>query len=552
MAMISSFVQLDWDRGRCRDSGRRRRDSEALGRRGRWRDSGLGKARRWTRDLGLGKAEEADSGLGGEGRRGSGAEGEGEGEGGGGRTNMECVFTTMDDEKQMMVSSFLEIAVGQSAETARLFLQATSWKLDEAIQLFYVGNDKESSNTVAVKDTMNTRSDYSSDGVRSPIPVRREALYEDDGGSSRMDNEASSSSMIRVWDEENLASLYRPPFALMYDGPFEQAKQTASMQDKWLIVNLQSTTEFASHMLNRDTWANEAVAQTISTNFIFWQAYDDTTQGMKVCTYYKLDSAPVVDNSFLCRVAFRFPGDGRRCQRTFLRTDPLKLLWSFCRSHLQEADKARPFRLTNVIPGASKVLDYESEMTLGESDLANSMISAFRRLATSMDKFSKVASEEVPGTLSSLKLSGLEINDLTQQLMDKAVELRNELASRNPENGALASWSGDPCLPLQWEGLQCEPISDKSFIIDSIYVFALEVGMWGAYYGRDCAQVPIGRGGGCRHFSCLASPLEQSEQLPIYEPGLDDVVKHCRGKNLFFKDDVEKHVARPILSLYIS
>ncbi|KAK9123651.1 hypothetical protein Sjap_013253 [Stephania japonica] len=31
---------------------------------------------------------------------------------------------------------------------------------------------------------------------------------------------------------------------------------------------------------------------------------------------------------------------------------------------------------------------------------------AFRRLATSMDKFSKVASEEVPGTLSSLKLSG--------------------------------------------------------------------------------------------------------------------------------------------------
>ncbi|KAK9154719.1 hypothetical protein Sjap_002199 [Stephania japonica] len=53
-------------------------------------------------------------------------------------------------------------------------------------------------------------------------------------------------------------------------------------------------------------------------------------------------------------------------------------------------------------------------------------------------------------------------------VVDKAVELRNELASRNPENGALASWSGDPCLPLQWEGLQCEPISDKSFIIDSI------------------------------------------------------------------------------------
>lgn len=41
---------------------------------------------------------------------------------------------------------------------------------------------------------------------------------------------------------------------------------------------------------------------------------------------------------------------------------------------------------------------------------------AFRRLAVSMENLSKVASEEVPGTLSSLKLSGLEINDLTQQL----------------------------------------------------------------------------------------------------------------------------------------
>ncbi|KAK4856850.1 hypothetical protein QYF36_021941 [Acer negundo] len=41
---------------------------------------------------------------------------------------------------------------------------------------------------------------------------------------------------------------------------------------------------------------------------------------------------------------------------------------------------------------------------------------AFRKLAVSADKLSRVVSEEVPGTLSSLKLSGLEINELTQQL----------------------------------------------------------------------------------------------------------------------------------------
>lgn len=34
-----------------------------------------------------------------------------------------------------------------------------------------------------------------------------------------------------------------------------------------------------------------------------------------------------------------------------------------------------------------------------------------------------------------------------------------------------------------------------------------------------------------------------SDKLPIYEPGLDEVVKQCRGKNLFFSTEVEKHLA---------
>lgn len=33
-----------------------------------------------------------------------------------------------------------------------------------------------------------------------------------------------------------------------------------------------------------------------------------------------------------------------------------------------------------------------------------------------------------------------------------------------------------------------------------------------------------------------------TDQLPIYEPGLDDVVKHCKGKNLFFSSDIGKAI----------
>ena len=35
-----------------------------------------------------------------------------------------------------------------------------------------------------------------------------------------------------------------------------------------------------------------------------------------------------------------------------------------------------------------------------------------------------------------------------------------------------------------------------------------------------------------------------SDDLPIYEPGLDDLVKSTRGKNLFFSTDVEGTLVR--------
>ncbi|KAH6792635.1 UBX domain-containing protein [Perilla frutescens var. hirtella] len=241
-----------------------------------------------------------------------------------------------------MVFSFLEIAVGQTADTARQFLQATGWKLEEAIQLFYIGNEgglaTQSISSPSRESDMalnhpnlsdigkelvdkDVRQD-DGDDVRAPLPVKRDVLYDSPmlySGLPRRDSSYAAHSVVPfrnfeeemkypgVWEAEgassssaadrtqdNLASLYRPPFALMFHGPFEKAKDNARMQNKWLIVNMQSTKEFNSHTLNRDTWASEAVAQTIKTNFVFWQVYDDAEEGSKVCTYYKLHSIPVI------------------------------------------------------------------------------------------------------------------------------------------------------------------------------------------------------------------------------------------------------------------
>ncbi|KAI3969089.1 hypothetical protein MKW92_000450 [Papaver armeniacum] len=332
------------------------------------------------------------------------------------------VEVEVEEKQQLLISSFLEVVAGQSVETALYYLQATNWKVEDAVRVYY---------------SQDVRGGLWGSS-QSAIPV--DDSFQDDNLES----------------EDNTLP------------PFHVAKHVAETQDRWLIVNVQSKKEFSSHELNLHTWAHEAVAQTIRANFVFWQVYDDATEGQKVCNYYKLTSFPVilvldpitgqkvkswsgmveavqlledlapfmdagpkhhyaqlypkrpsetsqtsekeaaapvapdsigidelmidepvtssskkvaypdlpeepkVEKTLLCRVGVRFP-DGRRLQRNFLKTDPLQLLWSFCNSQLDEAE-SRPFQLTQAIPGASKILDFESKQTFEESGLANSMI----------------------------------------------------------------------------------------------------------------------------------------------------------------------------------
>ncbi|KAF9260728.1 UDP-glucose/GDP-mannose dehydrogenase [Marasmius fiardii PR-910] len=65
--------------------------------------------------------------------------------------------------------------------------------------------------------------------------------------------------------------------------------------------------------------------------------------------------------------------------------------------------------------------------------------------------------------------------------------------------------------------------------------------------GPTCAVIALK----CPHITVHIVDINQSRidawnspdfQLPIYEPGLEDVVRECRGKNLFFSTDVDKHI----------
>lgn len=47
-------------------------------------------------------------------------------------------------------------------------------------------------------------------------------------------------------------------------------------------------------MLNRDTFASDAVKEMISANFIFMQVYDVGETGRKLMTFYKVHKLPAI------------------------------------------------------------------------------------------------------------------------------------------------------------------------------------------------------------------------------------------------------------------
>ncbi|CAI5517515.1 unnamed protein product [Closterium sp. Naga37s-1] len=187
--------------------------------------------------------------------------------------------------------------------------------------------------------------------VRAPLPVRREALYGDayalnrpsaaaagrtPGGPSApvvvdgfrdFGGEAGTRARARGEGQQggeggaarqaSLASLFEPPYDILFAGSFDQAKQRAGAEGKWLLVNVQSTGEFASHMLNRDVWAVPAVKETISTYFLLWQVDAAAAEGAKVCGYYQVEALPVV------MVLHPSTGQRKRCWQGALSADQL-------------------------------------------------------------------------------------------------------------------------------------------------------------------------------------------------------------------------------------
>lgn len=70
----------------------------------------------------------------------------------------------------------------------------------------------------------------------------------------------------------SLSTMFAAPTHLMHRaGGFQGARNVAKDARRWLLVNVQSDSDFACHALNRDVWRDELVENLVREGFIFWQ-----------------------------------------------------------------------------------------------------------------------------------------------------------------------------------------------------------------------------------------------------------------------------------------
>ena len=80
--------------------------------------------------------------------------------------------------------------------------------------------------------------------------------------------------------------MYRPPFELISNLSWEEARDEGKQNEKWILVNIQDPSIFDCQLLNRDLWKNPGVLETVKENFIFIQYSKDNPRGSPYIQYY--------------------------------------------------------------------------------------------------------------------------------------------------------------------------------------------------------------------------------------------------------------------------
>lgn len=105
--------------------------------------------------------------------------------------------------------------------------------------------------------------------------ARRQELAQATGGASEVSVKAA-----------RLAELFRPPFDMMNQLAWDEARDLGKEEMKWILVNIQDPSIFDCQSLNRDIWKDPGVRDLVKENFIFMQYSKDDPRGNQYINYY--------------------------------------------------------------------------------------------------------------------------------------------------------------------------------------------------------------------------------------------------------------------------
>ncbi|XP_047130150.1 UBX domain-containing protein 7 isoform X1 [Hydra vulgaris] len=156
----------------------------------------------------------------------------------------------------------------------------------------------------------------SDDNVRSPIPQHQEVLVEDPyhaiPSRTRRPQTCSVFDNFRDFKKEadeqellinsrgvppnkktkRLHELFKPPRDIIFVGNFQTARSFSKSHCRWLLVNVQNSTEFACQIMNRDVWSNKLVREILKENFVLWQVDYESDDGMHYSNFYNVHTYP--------------------------------------------------------------------------------------------------------------------------------------------------------------------------------------------------------------------------------------------------------------------
>jgi len=162
--------------------------------------------------------------------------------------------------------------------------------LDEAIQERMAAFQSRRGKNQAVKPGKSYANKYLGRGGRAGIfnqhPVATSHIWNETGPDRRALAESTGGASETNARAQHLARLFAPPWELMFNASWDEARDEGKAEKKWLLVNIQNEKVFDCQVLNRDVWKNEGIMETVRENFVFLQYSKDDPRGDQYCQYY--------------------------------------------------------------------------------------------------------------------------------------------------------------------------------------------------------------------------------------------------------------------------